>query len=140
MTQRYITAGVIFSVLILICCCGLEYSKAEVIKGGALAESEAQPEMQWSWGEVVSVDVQKKEIIVKYLDYEADQEKEMTISIDEKTTFENVKSLEELKPQDTISIDYFSNSDGKNLARNVSVERPEEPLLPLEDISTPGTK
>ena len=84
-----------------------------------------QPEVQWIWGEVVSVDMVKNQIQVKYLDYEADMEKEMTISVDEKTTYENIKSLSELKAQDTVSIDYALTLDGKYLAKNISVEKPE---------------
>ena len=82
-------------------------------------------EFQWVWGEVVAVDPTKSELSVKYLDYESDTEKQMTLSVDEKTTYENVKSLSEIKPQDTVSIDYSSPVGGKNIARNVSVEKPE---------------
>ncbi len=91
-----------------------------------------EPEMQWLWGEVVSVDPSKNVLVVKYLDYEADAEKEMSLSVDEKTTFENSKSLDEIKPQDTVSIDYMSAGEGKVLAKNISVEKP-EPVAPVMD-------
>lgn len=89
------------------------------------AETSAEPETLWLWGEVVSVDAANSQIAVKYFDYETDAEKEITISTDNKTTYENVKSIDELKPADTVSIDYIVNADGKNIAKNVSVERPE---------------
>jgi len=81
----------------------------------------AEPEVQWLWGEVVSVDTNAKQMTVKYLDYETDTEKEMNIKADDKTTYENVKSLDEIKVQDTLSIDYIV-ADGKNIAKNISVE------------------
>ena len=95
-----------------------------------------EPEMQWLWGEVVSVDAAKNEIRVKYLDYEADVEKEIALSADDKTTFENVKSLAEIKPQDTVSVDYIVGVQGRNLAKNFSVEKAEI----QEPVSVPATE
>jgi hypothetical protein len=85
-----------------------------------------EAEAQWIWGEVVIADSQKGEILVKYLDYDADQEKEMAINVDEKTIYENVKSIDEIKPQDTVSIDYIVSPEGKNIAKNISIEKIEE--------------
>ena len=86
-----------------------------------------EAEVQWIWGEVVIADNQKNEILVKYLDYDTDQEKEMTIIVDEKTIYENAKSIDEIKPQDTVSIDYIVSPEGKNTAKNISIEKIEEP-------------
>jgi hypothetical protein len=58
-----------------------------------------------------------------------DIEKELTLTVDDKTKFENAKGLEEIKAQDTVSVDYSAGSDGKNLALAVSVEK-------LEDLDT----
>jgi hypothetical protein len=88
-------------------------------------EIPSEPETQWIWGEVVSVDTAAKKILVKYLDYETDTEKEINIDVDDKTTYENVKSVDEIKPQDTLSIDYIINPDGRNIAKNISIEKPE---------------
>jgi len=84
-----------------------------------------ESEMQWVWGEVVSVDAQSKTIAVKYLDYETDQEKDMTINVDDKTLYDNVKSLDGIAPKDTLSIDYIVTADNLNLARNISKEAAE---------------
>ena len=94
-------------------------------QGGVAAEMQSEPEMQWAWGEVISVDAQRNEFTVKYLDYETDQEKQMTVNVDEKTTYENVKSLSDIKPQDTTGIDYIVTVEGRNIAKNVSIENPE---------------
>ena len=83
-------------------------------------------ETQWVWGEVVSVDAASNQISVKYLDYETDEEKEMSLSIDPRATFENVSTLDELKSGDSVSIDYIINKDGKNVAKVISVEKPED--------------
>jgi hypothetical protein len=106
-------------------------NKSEVVQGGAVpAEAVNQePEIQWVWGEVVTVDLQNKTVFVKYLDYESDQEKEMGVAADDKTTFENVASVDELKPKDTVSIDYVS-VEGKNIAKNISVEKLETQQAP----------
>jgi hypothetical protein len=83
----------------------------------------AETETQWLWGEVVSVDLQKNELLVKYLDYETDQEKEVKINVDDKTIYENASSMLEIKPLDTVSIDYIISPDGSNLAGNISLEK-----------------
>lgn len=89
----------------------------------------SEPEMQWIWGEVVSIDAVNNSITVKYLDYESDTEKEIAIAADDKTTYENAKSLSEIKPKDTVSIDYLSSPGSKSLAKNISVEKPEDNSL-----------
>jgi hypothetical protein len=81
------------------------------------------PQVQWLWGEVVSVDAQNKAISVKYFDYDNDIEKEISIGIDDKTTYENAKSIDEIKPQDSVSIDYTVTPEGKGIAKNISVEK-----------------
>lgn len=83
-------------------------------------------EMQWLWGEVSSVDSQKNEITIKYLDYETDTEKEMKIAVDETTAYENVKSINEIKTEDIISVDYVFSPDGRYIAKNISIEKTED--------------
>lgn len=91
-------------------------------------------ETQWVWGEVVSTDAPNKMLVVKYLDYETDQEKEMSITADDNTAYENIKSLDEIKPQDAVSIDYIVSPQGSNLAKNISLEKPEaQPMPPQAD-------
>ncbi|MCM8795293.1 MAG: hypothetical protein NC928_01165 [Candidatus Omnitrophica bacterium] len=95
-----------------------------------------ETETEWVWGEVKSIDTQKKEILLKYLDYDTDEEKEITISVNEYTVFENVKSLDEIKLNDALSIDYVTTAEGKNLAKNISVEKfetTEDTSAPLEE-------
>lgn len=96
------------------------------------ASAQPETETQWVWGEVISVDTQNKAVWLKYLDYDTDTETEIAITTDEKTSFESVNSLDGIRPLDTISVDYITAADGKNLARNISVERPEESPLTEE--------
>lgn len=93
--------------------------------GESTAGAPAEPETLWLWGEVVSVDAANSQIAVKYFDYETDAEKETSIGADTKTTYENVKSIDEIKPADTVSIDYILSASGENVAKNISVEKPE---------------
>lgn len=104
---------------------GLAFSQEVAVKEKAVKETETESEIQWIWAEVVSADTQKNEIAVKYFDYEIDEEKDIAITVDNKTTYENVKSITELKPGDTLSIDYVVSPEGKNIAGNISVEKPE---------------
>jgi len=88
-------------------------------------------DLQWAWGEVTNLDAQAQTLTLKYLDYETDQEKDLVLEVDEKTTFENIKDFSELKLKDTLSIDYLIGADSKNIATNISLEKPDEdPSLP----------
>lgn len=90
-----------------------------------------EKEIEWIWGEVISLDKEKGEIKVKYLDYETDEEKEVTIICDPETKFENVSGFEEIKIGDSASIDYVIE-EGKNIAKNISIEKEEFPLEELQ--------
>ncbi len=80
---------------------------------------------EWIYGEVNSVDIAGKFLTLTYLDYDTDIEKQSTVYCAENTVFENVKSLEEIKPQDMVSVDYVVGADGRNSAVSISVEKPE---------------
>ncbi|MFA5092754.1 MAG: hypothetical protein WC543_02260 [Candidatus Omnitrophota bacterium] len=80
---------------------------------------------QWAWGEVTNLDPQAKTVTLKYLDYETDQEKDLVLTADENTVFENIKSFDEIKIKDTLSIDYIIAADGKNVAKNINFEQPD---------------
>jgi len=94
---------------------------------------QSEPDVQWAWGEVISVNPQAQTLNLKHLDYEADQEKELVISVDSLTTYENVASLSDIKPNDNLSIDYIVSADGKLIAKNLSLEKAEtaSAIVPL---------
>jgi hypothetical protein len=92
----------------------------------------AEPEIQWVLGEVISTNPINNELLVKYVDYDTDTEKEIIIGADDKTTYDNAKSMDEIKVRDSVSVDYAVSADGKNLALNISLERPET----MEESST----
>ncbi len=87
---------------------------------------DAENDLQWVWGEVSAVDTARQEIGIRYLDYETDNEKEMTLTIDSDTILENAQALSDIKVQDTLSVDYLAAPDGKNLAKTISLEKYEE--------------
>ncbi len=89
-------------------------------------EISSETDLLWIWGEVSLVDIAAKQVAVRYLDYETDLEKEMVVAVDAKTVFENVSSLEDIKPLDTASIDYVISPDGKTLAKTISIEKPQD--------------
>jgi hypothetical protein len=105
--------------------CGWAIAQEQDLPGPINEEGAVESDILWLWGEVASIDTQNNALAVKYFDYETDQEKEMSVIADNKTIFENIKAFGELKPQDTVSIDYIGAPGGKNIAKNISVERPE---------------
>jgi hypothetical protein len=118
-------------------------------KKAMLNSKEADEEPFWLWGEVISVDPYKKELLIKYLDYETDEEKTILITVDNKTTYENIKSLDEIELHSEISVDYIISQDGKNIAKNIRIEsvrdvrvdyKNSKDIIPLEisDLSIVG--
>jgi hypothetical protein len=108
---------------------------APVVPAGSEAAATAKPvATEWLYGEVNSVDIAAKSMILTYLDYDTDIEKQATVYTDAKTIFENVKALEEVKPQDMVSIDYVIGADSKSLAVSISVEKPES----MDDLDMGG--
>lgn len=100
--------------------------------------SKSENDTQWAWGEVTSLDAPAKTLTLKYLDYETDQEKDLVLTVDEKTVFENIKSLDEIKVNDTLSIDYTVGADGKNTAKNINFEKPDS--SPAAPVSAAGVQ
>lgn len=98
----------------------------------------AESDIEWLWGEVTAVDPAAKIVTIKYLDYELDQEKEIVISTDDKTTYENIASFAEIKTSDTLSVDY-SIAGQKNIARNISVEKADGEMSAQEEVSSSET-
>lgn len=77
----------------------------------------------WVWAKIISVDSINKTLSVKYSDFETGIEKEMIVSVDKDTFYENIKSIEELKPQDNVTIDYFVDQTKKNIAKYIGFKK-----------------
>jgi hypothetical protein len=113
----------LFQVIVLSLGFGLAFAQGE--EGLKTLNQEPQVlDLKWVLGEVMNIDLENKVISVKYLDYEDSEEKNISILIGSDTTFENIKSLEEIRPQDYLSLDYVFTQDGKNVAKNISLDKP----------------
>jgi len=120
-------------VLLMLASAGLALSEDQIESASPVAaapQEKIEPATQWVWGEVTNVDAQAKTLTLKYLDYETDQEKELALAVDETTSYENIKSLEDIQPKDNLSVDYILK-EGKNVAQGISLEKPES--VPPED-------
>lgn len=108
--------------------------------------SSQEENISWVWGEVKSVDPALSTATVIYMDYQTDEEKDLVLEVNTQTKFEGVEGLGSLKAGDTAGIDY-SVIDGKNIAKNISVEKiealpeaVEEPITePAAEAVTPET-
>jgi hypothetical protein len=76
----------------------------------------------WILGDVISVDVENNKLVVGYMDYDTYEERQIPIVVNSATLYENVKSLQDIKAGDAVSIDYSANPQGENTALNISVE------------------
>lgn len=114
-------------------------SEPVVITSSQQTPSQKESDIQWAWGEVVNLDSEAKKVTLKYFDYETDQEKDLVLVVDEKTTFENIQDFNALKLKDTLSIDYVIGADDKNIAKNINFEKTEvsSASVAQENISAP---
>lgn len=82
--------------------------------------------VSWVWGEVKNVDYSSSNFTILYMDYQTDDEKELTLIVNQDTKFEGISDFNSLKAGDTAGIDYIPDMD-KFIAKNISVEKLEEP-------------
>ena len=76
------------------------------------------------YGEVQAADAAAQTIAVQYYDYDADEEKTISISCDPATKFENAASTADIKKGDWADVAYILK-DGKAVAKSVIVEKEE---------------
>lgn len=91
--------------------------------------------LEWVWGEVVGVAPEKKEIVIKHLDYETYEEVQMTLVVTDKTTFENASQLKDVRLKDHVTVDYYVK-DGANVSELIVVEK-DSASKTGEDINVP---
>ncbi|MDD5348186.1 MAG: hypothetical protein PHT59_06205 [Candidatus Omnitrophica bacterium] len=126
----------IFTVIIagLVCVAGAASAQQPAAPAAPVSEetppSAVEPIPEWLYGEIAAVNVGDKSFQVKYIDFDKDIEKQATIYADKQTVFSGVASLDDLKLQDIVNVDYVIDPQGKNIAVAVSVEKPED----IEDI------
>src|SRR3989338_5972745 len=84
------------------------------------------------YGEVQSVSIEKNSALVQYYDYDTDEEKTVELVLDKDTKLENANSLSDIKQGDWVDATY-AVSDGKNIAKIITVEK-EEALPEMEPL------
>jgi hypothetical protein len=101
-----------------------EEAAGEQPAANALTQTPVQEDKapQWVWGEVVSMDQVNKQIVIKHLDYETYEEVQTTLKADDKTIFENISGLSDIRPKDHITVDY-NTLDNVNIAELVVVDK-----------------
>ncbi len=97
--------------------------EGNIILGPEDPREQDEPEVQWLWGEVLNVDPTYKQIRVRFLDFLNDTERELLLTVDDDTTYENISALEDIKLRDNLSIDYIATSDGLYMAKYIGLEQ-----------------
>lgn len=116
----------IFLMLILGLTIGLGHSLnvyAQEAQPAPVPEAAPAMEGQEAYGEVVSVDANAGTVAITEYDYEKDQDINKTYTVDKAATYENVKSLNEIKVGDWVALTLKPEKEGVNIATSVYVER-----------------
>jgi len=88
--------------------------------------SVAQDEDQffYSYGEVLSV--AQDQIMVREFDYATGEEKDVVYYITADTLLDSVESVDQIKSSDLVDVEFMVSEDGKNIAREILVDRIED--------------
>ena len=89
-------------------------------------DSASQDEDQffYSYGEVLSV--MQDQIMIKEFDYAAGEEKDVVYYITTDTIFDSVESADQIRPSDLVDVEFTISQDGKNIAKEILVDRIED--------------
>jgi len=68
---------------------------------------------EWALGDVAGLDLESNRLVLVNIDYDSGEEKEITISVDARTNYKNVISLQDIKPGDVLAIDYEVNPEAE---------------------------
>lgn len=118
--KKAILLGMVLGI-ILIAACANTY--AEETAATITPAATPAPEAQEAYGEVVSVDANAGSVIITEYDYEKDEDVSNKYNIDKAATYENVKSLSEVKAGDWVALTVKPQKEGGNIATSVYVER-----------------
>lgn len=141
MKSKLLVFALLGAVVVLPGGLGFAQEKPEIpVQDVPAVSSPEEENISWVWGEVKSVDPALSTATVIYMDYQTDEEKDLVLEVNTQTKFEGVEGLSLLKAGDTAGIDY-TVIDGKNIAKNISVEKIEAmPEVVEEPITEPAAE
>ncbi len=87
------------------------------------AQDSSKPhDLGWVLGDVVDLDLEANRIIVSYIDYSTNQNKQVVIYINNETKYTNISSIKDLKINDVVAVDYKTTQSGEGIALNITAE------------------
>jgi|GEM_PF-2494929 len=120
--KKIIFLAIILGVALWFTCTAVNAEETAQTQPAAKATVPA-PQGQEAYGEVVSVDANAGAVTITEYDYEKDEDVNKSYTIDKAATYENVKSLLEVKAGDWVALTLKPQKDGTSLAASVYVER-----------------
>ncbi|MDD5427680.1 MAG: hypothetical protein PHI58_00385 [Candidatus Omnitrophica bacterium] len=88
-------------------------------------EAVVQPQEVSIYGEIKAVDAAANSMTIQYYDYDSDEEKSITIMMDNTTKMENAATLADIRQGNWADVIYTA-AGGKNIAKSIIVEKEEE--------------
>ncbi len=116
------------------------------VSGAAFCQDDAamaapDTENEYSYGTVVSVNKDAKEIVISEYDWSNDTETNVTFGIDPQIIVENAASWMDIPAGSEVDIEYVLDANGKRIAKTISVYTVEEVNTDVieEDMGTPAS-
>ena len=121
--KRFLSVNIIISVFMAIA--AMSAFSQDTAPAAPAAPAAPQAKEIAIYGEVQAVNAVANTLSIQYYDYDSDSEKTTEVVVGADTKLENAKTVSDVKKGDWVDVTY-SVSDGKNMAKTVSVEK-EEP-------------
>jgi hypothetical protein len=78
----------------------------------------------YTYGEVLSVG--ENQILIREFDYGTGEEKDVVYHITPDTIFDEVESADQITPTDLVDVEFIATEDGRNIAKEILVDRIED--------------
>ena len=90
----------------------------------SVAQDQDEEQVFYSYGEVLSVI--QGQIMVREFDYATGEEKDVVYYITTDTILDSVESADQIKPSNLVDVEFTVSEDGKNIAKEILVDRIED--------------
>lgn len=133
--RAYLSLAILAAMVLLSASASAEDTPSAAQAAGATVAVEVENVMAAEelsiYGEIQAVDTEGSgSLTVQYYDYDSDDEKTVTISLDAGTKFENANSINDIVKGDWADVTYSANG-AKNIALSIIVEKEEEIAAPM---------
>jgi len=97
-----------------------------IILAPAAGFSQEEENAEYTYGTIIEVKKDANEIVISEYDWEADEEVEITYSVDADIKIENADTWKNIPNGTYVDVEYVTDENGKRVANYINAYEPEE--------------